>query len=216
MKYEKCLTCPELGKTCDGPNFLAMDTAEMGEWCKIKLQNQRPDITYDRVAAETGVSKSSVYGFLNGTHTDYRLDTIRPILKLIIGGEWDNNPCGSLNNSEKAKYEETIRHLEREVTHRDKTISRCETEIADLKELVRNTNSRHTNSQEFMREQIRGKNRTIIVLSVVLGAFLLMAIGQMIVDKADPSRGFIWLKNLSSLLTGEANIFTQIKKGWYT
>lgn len=179
MKYEKCLTCPELGKTCDGPNFLAMETSEMGEWCKAKL-SQRQGITYDRVAAETGVSKSSVYGFLNGTHTDYRLDTIRPILKLITGGNWDNNPCGSLSNSEKAKYDEEIRRLEREIAHRDKTIQHYEKDMEELKDMARNANARQSANMEFLRGQVRMKNRAIFILVMALVAFLIMAIRQQI------------------------------------
>lgn len=191
MKYEKCLDCPELGKTCDGPNFLAMETAELGEWCKTKL-SQRQGITYDRVAAETGVSKSSIHGFLNGTHTDYRLDTIRPILKLIVGGNWDNNPCGSLNNSEKANYEETIRQLEREIEHRDQTIAHYEKDMEELKVMSRNANSRHSHSQDFLRGQIRKKDRVIYILAIALGLVLLLAIVQLVVDKIDPTKGFIW------------------------
>lgn len=206
MKYEKCLTCPELGKTCDGPNFMAMETSELGEWCKTKLQ-QRQGITYDRVAAETGVSKSSIYGFLNGTHTDYRLDTIRPIIKLIIGGNWANNPCGNLNNSEKAQFEEAIRQLEREIEHRDKTIEHYEKDMEELKVMARNANARQTASMEFLRGQIRKKDRVIYILALALGVVVAVIIAALIVDKADPTKGFIWT-NLSSFFHSDTpNIF---------
>lgn len=208
MRYEKCLTCPELGKTCDGPNFMAMETQELGEWCKAKLQ-QRQGITYDRVASETGVSKSTVYGFLNGSHTDYRLDTIRPILKLIIGGNWADSPCGNVNNSEKAKFEETIRQLEREIEHRDQTIAHYEKDMEELKVMSRNANSRQSASQEFLRGQIRKKDRVIYILAIALFLVVALIVAALIVDKADPTKGFFW--TLSSMLKNEHIWITKSK-----
>lgn len=191
MKYEQCLSCNELGKTCDGPNFLAMDTAELGLWCKEKLQ-LIPGITYDKVAAETGISKSTIYGFLNGTHTDYRIETIRPIVKMIVGGHWDDNPCGNVSNTEKAKYEETIRHLEDEIRFRDEKLQHFKEQNQKLQAHIGSDSREHAVDQAFMRKQIRGKNTAIVALSITLAVTLFVIIAALAVDKFNPGLGFFW------------------------
>ncbi len=203
MKYEKCLTCKQLGIDCDGPNFLAMDTIELGQWCDEKRKTI-PGMTYDRLAAETGISKTAIYNFLKGIHPDCRLETIRPIVKELAGGKWDDNPCGSVTNTEKAAYEEKIKELEKlldyEVRWRDDKIKHFETTNTSLQMLVTNTNARFTKDKDFLREQIKSKNTAIVTLSVLLGLALAVIIGALIVDKLDPSKGFFWLK---SFLGGE-------------
>lgn len=203
MKYEKCLDCKQIGIDCDGPNFLAMDAVELGQWCDEKRKTI-PGMTYDRIEAETGISKTAVYNFLKGKHPDCRLETIRPIVKLITGGKWDDNPCGSVTNSEKAAYEERIKELEKlldyEVRWRDEKLKHLESTNASMQTLVTNTNARYTKDKDFLREQIRNRNKAVTVLSVCLGICLLVIIGALVIDKLDPSKGFFWLK---SFLGGE-------------
>ena len=205
MKYEKCLTCKQLGIDCDGPNFLAMDTIELGQWCDEKRKTI-PGMTYDRLAAETGISKTAIYNFLKGIHPDCRLETIRPIVKLLTGGKWDDNPCGSVTNTEKADYEDRIKELEKlldyEVRWRDDKIKHLETTNESMQTLVTNTNARYTKDKDFLREQIRNRNKAVTVLSVCLGICLLLIIGALVVDKTDPSKGFFWLR---SFLGGDGN-----------
>lgn len=189
MKYEKCLSCNDLGTACDGPNFLAMETAEMGHWCNDK-RKQIPGMTYDKIAAETGISKSAVYGFLNGTHSDYRIETIRPIVRLITGGKWDDNACGNLSNSEKAKYEENIRHLDTEIKWRDDKIEHILSENATLREHIADTNKIINDRYEFLKR----KDRVIVLLGILLGITLLTIIGALVVDALNPNVGFFWLK----------------------
>lgn len=199
MKYEKCLTCKQLGIDCDGPNFLAMDTIELGQWCDEKRKTI-PGMTYDRIEAETGISKTAVYNFLKGKHPDCRLETIRPVVKLITDGKWDDNPCGSVTNAEKAAYEERIRQLKKDIAHlEDKNKDLAKTNES-MQTLVTNTNARYTKDKDFLRGQIKSKSIANVTLSVLFGLALAVIIGALIVDKLDPSKGFFWLR---SFLGGE-------------
>ena len=182
MKYEKCLTCTDLGCACDGPNFLAMDTTEMGQWCNHK-RKQISGLTYDKIAAETGISKSAVHGFLNGTHADYRIETIRPIVKLITGGKWDDNACGNLSNSEKAEYEKDIRHLH------DK-IQLLHTENSALQEHADHMSRIVNDRYEFLKR----KDKAITLLGVLLFASIAVIIGALVIDAMNPNIGFFWVK----------------------
>ena len=201
MKYHDCLTCNQLGKTCDGPNFLAMENDKLGLWCNEK-RKQIPGLTYDRIAATTGISKSAVYSFLTGEHADYRLNTIRPIVKMITGGKWDDNPCGNLTNTEKVAMEEKIHLLEEKVHQleegiawRDDKIQHLTKNYESMQTLITNTNTRHTNDKDFLRGQIKSKNKAIMILSIFLGISLAVIIAALVVDRLNSDIGFFWLSS---------------------
>lgn len=187
MKYEKCLTCDQLGVSCDGPNLLSMDTAELGLWCKTKFL-QNPSITYDKVAAETGIAKSTVYGFLNGSHSDYRLETIRPIAKMVTGGKWDDNPCGYLSNSEKVQYDEAIRKYEAEIKWRDDIVRNLEKQNELLEHQLNEKDITIKERGVFLRR----KDKWIVLLVIMVLICLNVIIGALAADHGDPNLGFIW------------------------
>ena len=206
--YDECLKCAKIGNPCDGPNFLAMCTADLIDWCNAR-RKQFPHMTYDWIAAETGLSKGTVYGFFGGTHADYRLETIRPILKLLVGGEWGDSPCADPGDSERVAYEERIKGLENEIKRRDDTIQHLEGQVkhyADsdkaMQTLIANTNARHTTDKDFLRDQIKSKSRTIRWLTAALVACGLVIIGALIVDRLNPEIGYFWVDKVASLLRG--------------
>lgn len=204
MKYEKCLTCKQLGEACDGPNLLLMETVELGRWCDA-LRKLRPGATYDKAAVETKVSKTAVYSFLTGAHDDCRHETARPIARWLIGGNCEGNPCGNVTNSEKAAFEEKIRQLENEILRRDDRIEHLGEKVKDLQAtnfsmqtLITNTNARYTRDKDFLR-------KTIAVLGVSLGICLVAIIGALIIDMLNLEVGFFWLR---SLFDGRGNLFS--------
>lgn len=188
MKYEKCLLCKELPGACDGPNFLAMETSELGLWCNEKRKHI-PGMTYDKIAAETGISKSAVYSFLTGAHSDYRIETIRPIVKLITGGKWDDNPCGNLSNSEKAQYEEKMRFYDSEIKWRDDKIQHILSENKSLQGRIVDSNRILQDRYEFLKR----KDRVIGLLAILLTITLLVIIAALVIDSINPNIGFFWV-----------------------
>ena len=204
MRYERCLECDQLGKTCDGPNLLSMLPGELGEWCEA-LREKRPGFTYDKTAAKAKISKTATYGFLTGAHEDCSFITAHSVSGALIlsGGEWTDCPCGNVSNSEKAAYEAKIEKLETSIVwHEDKIQAQNDT-IKDLKEknaaletLVANTNARMTKDKDFLREQIKSKNRAIVILSISLALLMLLIIAALVLDRNDPGVGFFWLESL--------------------
>lgn len=209
MKYEKCLTCKQLGEACDGPNLLLLDTLELGEWCN-ELRKKRPGATFDKTAAETKVSKTAVYNFLTGAHPDCRLETARPVARWLIGGDAEGNACGSVTNSEKAAYEGKIKELEKlleyEIRWRDDKILHFQSLNTSLETLITNSNARATTDKDFLRSQIKSKNKVIAVLAAFLGLALLIIIGALIVDRINPEVGFFWLRGLFDGKSGIGSI----------
>ena len=185
--YENCLQCKKLGSPCDGPNFLAMNTAELVEWCNAR--RKQLSLTYDRIAELTNLSKGTVSGFFNATHADYRLETIRPILKLLVGGEWGDSPCADPTDTERAGYEARIAHLEGEIAWRDDKIQHLTRNGEAMQTLITNTNARNEKDKAFQR-------KAIVILSVLLAICLLVIIAALIVDRLNGDIGFFWLESL--------------------
>lgn len=202
--YDECLKCPKLGNPCDGPNFIAMKPAELIEWCNAR-RKQIPGLTYDRIAENTGLSKGTVSGFFGGLHADYRLETVRPILEQLVGGKWEDSPCADPSANERAAYEERIAHLENEIRWRDDKIKQFEDNTRAMQTLITNTNARNTTDKDFLRGQINSKARTVRVLAVALTICILIILGALLVDRADPSKGFFWLEGLLRLPQGFAD-----------
>lgn len=81
--YEKCLTCSKLGESCDGPNFMAMPTSEIVEW--IDQYQHLHGITNTALAAKSNIAKGTIDGIKARKRSDIRHETLRPILKALIG-----------------------------------------------------------------------------------------------------------------------------------
>lgn len=195
MKYEKCLSCNQLGAACDGPNLLAMDTVDLGLWCN-ELRKDIPGATYDKIAAETNLSKSAVRDFLTGKHEDCSIHTARTIAKYITRGKWDDNPCGNLTTAERAAYEEKIRQLEKDIVWHEDKIQNLEKNAEAMQTLITNTNVRNTQDKDFLRGQIKSKNKAIVILSIFLALCLLVIITALIIDRTNSGVGFFWLESL--------------------
>ena len=56
----------------------------------------------------------------------------------------------------------------------------------------------HSKLLEERRDFIYRKDRTITILSVLLGLCLAVIIGALLVDKANPDMGFFWLDGVSA------------------
>ena len=66
--YLKCITYEFLGKSCDGPNFLAMTTDQFCEWCK--LRKEYLGWTNSKIADLAEISKISVDRVISGNAKD--------------------------------------------------------------------------------------------------------------------------------------------------
>jgi len=192
--YKECVSCPKLGVSCDGPNFASRPAAELISWCKARKEYL--GLTNGRIAEMAGMSKGTVDGLFANAHADFRFETIRPVLRVLVGGEFTGMPCPEPSSSEKAAYEERIRHLEAEVARRDEKIKDLSVNNEDMKTLITNSNKRHEEQHIFLRQQIRNKNRVILILSTLYGICLSLIIAALVVDILNPEIGFFWLRGL--------------------
>lgn len=193
---EKCLRCDKLGISCPRQLY-EMAPDELVALCNAK-RKQIPGMTYDRMAEKIKLSKGTISGFFGGNHADYRLETIRPILKLLFGENSADCPCAHLEDSERAAYEAKISRLENELGRREDKIEQLREKIAHLEDTARTMQT----DKEFLRGQVESKTRTARILAVALVVCALVIVLALLVDRSDPTKGFFWLEGLLRLPQG--------------
>lgn len=198
--YNQCITCPDIGVSCDGPNFLAMSPERRSEWARIRkeyLHRQDSKWTNAYIAEVSGVSKVTVDRFIAGTGGDLRLSTIESILKVLVNGSWGQYPCA--NPVENRTPEEQLREVRRlqgiiedlrrehreNMAHADEE---SEKKIAYLKNQVNKLEESLSAAQKLIT--------TLVIVLLILAALIVIAL---IIDKSDPSVGFIW-RSAASLI----------------
>lgn len=192
--YLECISCPKMGISCDGPNFVAMSATELLEWCKSRKAHM--GLSNGRLAELSGMPKGTIDRLFAGQHVDFRYETIRPLVKALTGGQWSGSPCPDPHDNDTAALKEKAERLARNNMLLQAHIDR--------------DNEQHQKELEFLRDQIKheqangdGYKRTVIILSIMLGISLLVIIAALIVDRLNPDVGFFWrdFASLSELFT---------------
>lgn len=173
MQYDKCLHCNNLGVSCKGPNFVQMSAHEIIEWCKARKSLLR--MTNEKLAELSGVPIGTINRLFSNKSTDFYFETVRPIIKALVAGDWNEEKCHTDHDEVSKHSEDTIKRLEREIALLEKEIEHDEKEKAELIEL-----------SHFRR-------RIIVVLAVALGAAVALIIAALIYDNFNPNAGFFWV-----------------------
>lgn len=100
--YNICISCPRIGQTCDGPNFLAMSVDRWCEWCRLR----RDFLGWKNknVADKANVSRMSVDRIMDGDVKDLRITTMQAVTKALVNGTWGQSPCVLVTETEKEIY----------------------------------------------------------------------------------------------------------------
>ena len=184
--YKECITCAKIGTECDGGNLIALPAQELIDWCKLRKAHLK--ISNARIAELSNIPKGTVDRILASDGTaDFRYESIRLIVKALLGGTFEGIPCPDPNPDERAA----------------ETIERLEAECARIRGLYLDAIKHHRediqaerSAEEFLMEQIKKKHRAIILLGTLLALSLGVILTALIVDKLNPDMGFFWLKDL--------------------
>ena len=100
--YNICISCPRIGQTCDGPNFLAMSVERWCEWCHLR----RDFLGWKNatISEKSGVSIMTVNRIMAGDSKDLRITTIQAVTKALVNGAWGQSPCVLVTETEKEIY----------------------------------------------------------------------------------------------------------------
>ena len=193
--YSECIKCPKIGISCDGPNFFAMSTPELLAWCKARKAELR--VSNAQLAEKSGMPKGTIDRLFAGEHVDFRYETIRPLLKALTGGAWSGNPCATPQEDDALR--KRVQELEAELARREESIRHYKENYDGMTTLVANTNKRHEKQLHFLEGEIKRKNKFVTGLAILAVVALLYIIVTLIIDLADPSRGYYWLESLLHL-----------------
>lgn len=94
--YKNCIKCPKLGASCDGPNFMAMDSHDLVAWCRERKTEL--GLSNAKLAELSNMPKGTVDRILAGSHEDFKYSTVRPMLKVLVGCDWGDHPCAHPND----------------------------------------------------------------------------------------------------------------------
>jgi hypothetical protein len=160
--YNICIACPRIGKTCDGPNFLAMSIERWCEWCRLRKEYLH--WTNKIIAEKACVSKISVDRVMAGDIKDLRVTTMQAVTRVLVNGSWGQYPCPLVADTEKEIVVDNpvivaqCQHLQNMLTNLSEEYKN---EVAQIREDDRK-------KIEFLKEQIGFKDREIKFLQSII------------------------------------------------
>lgn len=193
--YNQCIDCTYIGKSCDGPNFLAMSIDRWCEWCHIRKEYL--NWTNAKIAELSGISKISVDRVMSGNVKDLRITTMQAITKALVNGSWGKYPCAGVTAQVKDCNPRECKHLQSAVDDEKKKAMHLNEEIETLKHQIDVKDIQIANCSKLIETRgqfMKRKDANIAFLSVLLFIFIFVIIGALLVDKFNPEIGFFWHK----------------------
>lgn len=230
--YNMCLDCRFIGKKCDGPNFLAMDTDRWCEWCKLRKEYLGWTNAY--VAEQAGVSKISVDRVMSGNVKDLRISTMQAVTKALVNGSWGQYPCAMADmsapetvytdNPELLSKCETLQAaLDKQAAEHKTALASIRTDTERLKDFYEkeidfkdNQMLQKDKQLDERTEYMRRKDKYISILATLLAITLFVIIAALVIDIMNSDIGFFWLEDTLSAVFGDrtgGNLSNQIM-GW--
>ncbi len=173
--YDVCLYCPHIGKTCDGPNFLAMTFPRWIEWCNLRASYLR--ITHSQIAERSKIAKGTIDGVLSGQRDDIRVSTMAAITHALTGECWGQYPC---HDPEGAQAD--TQNLIKVIDEKNAEIVRLQAEREKMETATTKQNEFFRGELEFRNRHIDRKNRVIFALSVTIGILGAMIVALFLTD----------------------------------
>ena len=151
--YNICISCPKIGQTCDGPNFLAMSVERWCEWCHLRRDHLK--WKNQTIADKTGLSKISIDRIMAGDVKDLRITTMQAVTRALVNGVWGQSPCVLVTETEKEiQVDNPV--IIAQCQHLQNTL---DTLTAEYKADVAAIRAEAQRKIDFLREQIAFKER---------------------------------------------------------
>lgn len=194
--YNRCIKCERLGTQCDGPNFIAMAPDQIVEW--IRIRKEWLGWTNSMLAEHSDTPKGTIDRILAGGHADFKVSTIAPIIKALVGGSFGKSPCP---DQEPASPD--IKSLMESLAAKDKEIERLKCaasameerhvkELAHAEECYEREGKYLMSLIDDLRSQVADYKRLVRKIASAAAILALVIIIALIIDRSDPSVGFIW------------------------
>lgn len=200
--YNRCVTCPNLGVRCDGPNPLALTPERRIEWAKLRKDYK--GFTNAYIAEKAGLAELTVTRFFAGTMKDMRVSTLEAIYRVLVDGTWGQYPCPlDFSNEDDdtdcvscKKLQDAIAAERQKIDHLKKQVAFAESQMLEKDAQIRSKDERLQERANF----IYRKDRVITILSVLLSISVLLIIAALLIDISNPNIGFFWVERMAALV----------------
>jgi transcriptional regulator with XRE-family HTH domain len=160
--YNICISCPKIGQTCDGPNFLAMSVDRWCEWCRYRKEFL--GWRNSTIAEKSGVSRMSIDRIMAGDAKDIRITTMQAVTKALVNGSWGQAPCVLVTETEKEiQVDNPV--IVAQCQHLQKTLDSLTIEYKEERAAFREEAQKKI---DFLREQIAIKDKHIQLLYSII------------------------------------------------
>lgn len=160
--YNICISCPKIGQTCDGPNFLAMSVDRWCEWCRYRKEFL--GWRNSTIAEKSGVSRMSIDRIMAGDAKDIRITTMQAVTKALVNGSWGQAPCVLVTETEKEiQVDNPV--IVAQCQHLQNTLDTLTAEYKEERAAFREEAQRKI---DFLREQIAIKDKHIQLLYTII------------------------------------------------
>lgn len=156
--YNICISCPRIGQTCDGPNFLAMTVERWCEWCH--LRKDFLNWKNATISEKSGVSRMSIDRIMAGDVKDLRITTIQAVTKALVNGSWGKSPCVLVTETEKEHHVDNpviVAQCQHLLNSLDTLTVEYKTELAFIRQEAQS-------KIDFLKEQVTIKDKHIELL----------------------------------------------------
>ena len=160
--YNICISCPKIGQTCDGPNFLAMPIEQFCEWCRLRRDYLGWKNQF--VADKASVSKVSGDRIMAGDSKDLRITTMQAVARALVNGVWGHSPCVLVTETEKEIYVDNP-VIVAQCQHLQNTLDALSEDYKKEKDYVREEAQKKI---DFLMDQVKIKDRHIDVLNSLI------------------------------------------------
>lgn len=191
---DKCFECTHSGRDCI-PFLMTLPGPELIAWCR--MFKKRRGWTNDDIAARAKVPEGTIDRLLSKKTTDFKFSTIRPIICALAGCSPEEMECAALPVDND--LQEKVQQLEADIRWRDDKIQHFTEENKHLHEQLKDEKDKHDKELAFLRSEIKRKNRFTTAMTILAVVALLYIIVTLIIDLADPSRGYYWLESVLHL-----------------
>lgn len=210
--YRKCVTCPDYGRTCNGPKLAALGSIRLVRDFHRDIRDTR-GITMKMIYANANVGESTVNDYFSHSEKDFKWTTVAAIdnaLTIICGGRVGQQlldaPCPVSSTELQHEREEAAAKLAdalsecqrlREKLHKEREAHGGE--IGSAKQEIQTKADYLKDLAERRYQLILTRDRTIKKLSIVIGilaaALLLSCVvlaAYLAWDKLHPGVGLFW------------------------
>ena len=212
--YNACLNCANLGKRCDGPNFLAMTVERWCEWCR--LRKDYLGWTNVKVSEVSGTSLVTVNRIMSGNVKDLRISTMQEVTKALINGTWGQYPCAMGENDAELlarcnELQNKVDSLSRAHEQDSSTHESDQRKVDFLREQIAFKEEQMRQKDKLLNERyhfLKRKDFIIGILAALLAVCVLLIITALVMDRLNNNIGFFWIgEALSAAKEAASNIF---------